>query len=300
MLGYTFVGLGLLVDLGRYYNIWHPILPSMWQGNSVLFEVGLCVMCYLTVLYIEFIPVLCERFMGNGRFPRLSRVCTAIHRRLEKVMLLFILAGVVLSCLHQSSLGNLMVVAPTKVHPLWYSPIVSLLFLLSAIAGGFPMVIVESLYAAWALRLKPEMELLGRLARIIPGILRVYLASKVGDLVIRETYVHLGDGSAASVLFSLEVLLGVVTPMVMLLMPHVRQTPSLLFISAMLIVLGVALNRLNVFLVAYQPPYATRNYFPSLGEFVVTAGMIAGLMLAYRVIVSYFPVIGCPAEGKGT
>jgi len=58
MLGYTFVGLGLLVDLGRYYNIWHPILPSMWQGNSVLFEVGLCVMCYLTVLYIEFIPVL--------------------------------------------------------------------------------------------------------------------------------------------------------------------------------------------------------------------------------------------------
>ena len=244
--------------------------------------------------------MLCERFMGNGRFPRLSRVCTAIHRRLEKVMLLFILAGVVLSCLHQSSLGNLMVVAPTKVHPLWYSPIVSLLFLLSAIAGGFPRVIVESLYAAGALRLKPEMELLGRLARIIPGILRVYLASKVGDLVIRETYVHLGDGSAASVLFSLEVLLGVVTPMVMLLMPHVRQTPSLLFISAMLIVLGVALNRVNIFLVAYQPPYATRNHFPSLGEFVVTAGMIAGLMLVYRVIVSYFPVIGCPAEGKGT
>jgi Ni/Fe-hydrogenase subunit HybB-like protein len=166
--------------------------------------------------------------------------------------------------------------------------------------GGFPRVIVESLYAAWALRLKPEMELLGRLARIIPGILRVYLASKVGDLVIRETYVHLGDGSAASVLFSLEVLLGVVTPMVMLLMPQVRQTPSPLFISAMLIVLGVALNRVNIFLVAYQPPYATRNYFPSLEEFVVTAGMIAGLMLAYRVIVTYFPVIGCPAERKGT
>ncbi len=300
MLGYTFVGLGLLVDLGRYYNIWHPILPSMWQGNSVLFEVGLCVMCYLTVLYIEFIPVICERFMGNGRFPRLSRVCTAIHRRLGKVMFLFILAGVVLSCLHQSSLGNLMVIAPTKVHPLWYSPILSLLFLLSAIAVGFPMVIVESLYAAWALRLKPEMELLGRLARIIPGILGVYLAFKVGDLAIRETYVHLGDGSAASVLFSLEVLVGVVTPMVMLLIPHVRQTPSLLFIAAVLIVLGVALNRVNVFLVAYQPPYATRNYFPSLGEFVVTAGMIAGLILVYRVIVTYFPVIGCPAEGKGT
>ena len=86
--------------------------------------------------------------------------------------------------------------------------------------------------------------------------------------------------------------------MVMLLVPHVRETPGLLFTAAMLIVLGVALNRVNVFLVAYQPPYATRNYFPSLGEFAVTTGLIAGLILMYRVIVTYLPVISRQAEGK--
>ena len=158
------------------------------------------------------------------------------------------------------------------------------------------MVIVETLYAAWALKLEPEMELLTRLAKITPVILGVYLAFKVGDLAIRETYLHLGDGSAASVLFTLELLIGVVTPLVMLLVPHVRETPGLLFIAAILVVLGVALNRVNVFLVAYQPPYATRNYFPSLGEFAVTLGLIAGLILVNRVMVTYLPVIGHQAE----
>ena len=69
MLGYTFVVIGLLADLGRYYNVWHPMLPSMWQGNSVLFEVGMCVMVYLTVLYIEFLPIVAERFNGRVNLP---------------------------------------------------------------------------------------------------------------------------------------------------------------------------------------------------------------------------------------
>ena len=131
MLGYTFVGIGLMFDLGRYYNIWHPSLPMMWQGDSVLFEVGMCVMCYLTVLYIEFLPIICDRFEDDLRFPTLSRICAFLNRTLNKVMFLFIIAGVVLSCLHQSSLGNLMVIVPSKFHDLWDTPICSLLFLLS-------------------------------------------------------------------------------------------------------------------------------------------------------------------------
>jgi Ni/Fe-hydrogenase subunit HybB-like protein len=123
MLGYTFVVIGLLADLGRYYNVWHPMLPSMWQGNSVLFEVGICVMIYLTVLYVEFVPIFVERFKGRvnlpGRLSGLNRLGESflgkIDRTLKKVLLLFIIAGVVLSCLHQSSLGNLMVIAPYKM-----------------------------------------------------------------------------------------------------------------------------------------------------------------------------------------
>lgn len=296
MLGYTFVGIGLMVDLGRYYNIWHPMLPSMWQGNSVLFEVGMCVMCYLTVLYIEFLPIVCERFMGSERLPRISRLAGAVYRLVNRTMFLFILAGVVLSCLHQSSLGNLMVIAPTKVHALWYTPILSLLFLLSAIAVGFPMVIVESTYASWSLRLKPELDALRALARCIPAILGVYLAFKIGDMLIRESYRHLADGSTQSVMFLVEMIGGLVIPLVMLLNDRVRNHRWGMFVACLLIVLGVALNRVNVFLVAYHPPYATRTYFPSLGEFAVTIGLASALILVYRVMVTYLPVIEHPVQ----
>lgn len=146
MLGYTFVVLGLLVDLGRYYNVWHPMLPSMWSGHSVLFEVGMCVTFYLNVLYIEFLPVVVQRFKGHVNLPgalasfnNLSETLLGwMDKTLSKVMLLFIIAGVLLSCLHQSSLGALMLIAPHKMNPLWYTPILPLLFLISAIMVGYP------------------------------------------------------------------------------------------------------------------------------------------------------------------
>lgn len=299
-LGYTFVGIGLMADLGRYYNIWHPAWPTMWQGNSVLFEVGMCVMCYLTVLYIELLPIVCERFIDDLRFPMLGRICAAIKRVVDKTMFLLIIAGVVLSCLHQSSLGNLMVIVPSKVHPLWWTPILSLLFLLSAIAVGFPMAIFESIYASWSLKLKPEMHILGALAKYVPIILGAYLAFKVGDLVIRGAWVHI-DASPQGLMFLIEMIVGLIIPFFMLLSPRVRSTPRLLFIAAlMIIVFGVLLNRVNVFLVAFQPPYATKSYFPAIGEFAVTIGLGSLLILIYRIIVTYFPVISHPGEARAT
>ena len=135
MLGYTFVGIGLMFDLGRWYNIWHPAMPFMWQGNSVLFEVGICVMIYLTVLYLEFAPIVCERFIGRVNLPgKLARfndfidiVLRFADHILGKIMFIFIIAGIVLSCAHQSSLGTLLVIAPYKLHPL-YSSVLGPLF----------------------------------------------------------------------------------------------------------------------------------------------------------------------------
>jgi Ni/Fe-hydrogenase subunit HybB-like protein len=236
--------------------------------------------------------------MGDRNRPRLAALCGRVHRTVEKTMFLFIIAGVVLSCLHQSSLGNLMVIAPSKMHPLWWTPILSLLFLLSAIAVGFPMVVVESLAASWALKLEPEMDVLSRLARYIPPLLGVYLAFKIGDMAIRESYRHLFDGSVQSLAFFAEMGLGVIAPFVMLLFATVRGSRRWLFVAALLVVLGVAMNRVNVFLVAYRPPYAARSYFPSIGEFVVTLGLISALILVYRLIVTHFPVIGHPAQAR--
>ena len=151
MLGYTFVAFGVFVDLGRYYFIWHPLI--FWNGSSPLFEVGICVMTYVTVLYIEFIPVITEKFIGKINFKKslsflnkpIDSLLRSLDRGLSKTMFVFIIAGVVLSTLHQSSLGTLMIIAGPKMHPLWHTPILPLLFLLSAISVGFPMIIFESL-----------------------------------------------------------------------------------------------------------------------------------------------------------
>jgi len=302
MLGYTFVALGLAVDLGRPYNIWHPLLPTMWQGNSVLFEVGMCVTVYLNVLYLEFTPIVCERFIGRVNLPGALRALNkpvdlclrTADRLLGKVMFVFIIAGVVLSCMHQSSLGALLLIAPYKMHPLWYTPILPMLFLMSAVTVGFPMVVFESILAARTFGKRVEMEVLSELSKLILFFLGLYLATKVCDLLVRDAFPYLLDGSVESRLFAVEFLFGVVAPFVMLLSIRVRRSPGLLFTACGLIVLGVALNRINVFLVAYHPPYASAHYFPSVGEILVTVGLIASLVFVYRVMVTIFPVL--PAE----
>lgn len=303
LLGYTFVVIGLLADLGRYYNVWHPMMPWMWQGNSVLFEVGICVMIYLTVLYIEFVPIAVERFKGRVNLPgwlasfnRPGEFAISLaEKTLGRFMSLFIIAGVVLSCLHQSSLGTLMIIAPTKVHPLWYTPLSPLLFLLSAIMVGFPMVIFESILASRSFRLKPETNILAGLARYIPIFLGVYFSAKMIDLTLRGALPYLWEGSVASLMYLLEIGGGVLAPLVLLMIPRVRNSIGGLFTSATMIVLGVALNRINAFLVAYTPLYATRSYFPSPFEIALTAGLISLLILVYRFIVMNFPVIALPA-----
>ncbi len=300
LLGYTMVAVGVSIDIGRYYYIWHPLI--MWNGSSALFEVGICVMIYMSVLYIEFLPAVTERFIGRVRLPGplgrldapVDRLLRWLDRTLDRTMFLFIIAGVVLSTLHQSSLGTLMVIAGPKMHPLWQTPILPLLFLISAISVGFPMVIVESLLAARSFGLKPEMAVLSRLGRMVAPLLAIYLAFKLGDMFVRETFVHLRTVTTASVLFLVEILLGIVLPLRMFLSPSVLKSPPLLFTAALLVVGGVLLNRVNTFVVAYTPPYSYGSYYPSVGEISVTVGFVSILVLLYRAAVLIFPVISLP------
>lgn len=296
MLGYTFVALGVFIDIGRWYYIWHPII--MWNGNSPLFEVGICVMAYLTVLYIEFIPILTERFRGKVNIGFLTRPIEWILRALDntfgKVMFLFIIAGVVLSTLHQSSLGTLMVIAGQKLHPLWQTPVLPLMFFISAICVGLPMVIFESLLASRSFKLEPEMNLLSKIAGWVPILLWIYLAFKVGDLVIRQAFGYLTVLNVQSIAFYIEMIVGVILPIILFSMQKVLKSKTGLLIAATLVVAGVLINRINVFIIAYHPPYAQHAYFPSIGEFSVTIGFISLLVLLYRAIVIIFPVISQP------
>jgi Ni/Fe-hydrogenase subunit HybB-like protein len=302
MLGYTFVALGVFVDIGRWYFIWHPLI--MWNGNSALFEVGICVMIYVTVLYIEFLPIVTERFIGKVNLPGfltglnklVDKFLRILDRGLAKTMFIFIIAGVVLSSLHQSSLGTLMIIAGPKMHPLWQTPILPLLFLLSAISVGFPMVIFESILVSRSLGLKPEMHILSKLGSMIAPLLGVYLAFKIGDMFIRETFVYLTEVNTASVMFTIEMLFGVIIPLRMFLSTKVLKSPLFLFIASALVVFGVLLNRINNFIVAYTPPYSTHSYIPSYGEISLTVGFVALLVLIYRFVVINFPVISLPGK----
>jgi Ni/Fe-hydrogenase subunit HybB-like protein len=302
MLGYTFVVLGLIVDIGRSWAIWKPMIH--WNFHSVLFEVAMCVMFYLNVLYVEFIPIVVERYKGRVSLPGplsalngvLEFLLGLAGTILSKLMWLFIIAGVVLSCMHQSSLGSLMLIAPTKLHPLWYTPILPLLFLSSAIAVGYPMVVFETTLATTSLKLDPEMRVLSPLTRITIFLLGAYLALKLGDMVIRGTYVHLLEGTAQTNAFLVEMILGVIVPWVMLLSPAVRRSRRWLFVACTLIVGGVLLNRVNVFVVGYRPPVSENYYFPSVTEILITVGFIAGLMFLYRFLVTYLPVLNRPGQ----
>ncbi len=299
MLGYTFVALGVFIDLGRYYNIWHVLMPWYWQGNSALFEVGVCVLMYLTVLYIEFLPIVVERFKGRvnwrGGMARFNgateKVLNVLDATLNRVMSFFIIAGVVLSCAHQSSLGTLMVIAPSKLHPLWHTSVLPLQFLLSAFAVGLAMVIFESYLASRSLKHPFDLDVLAPLGRMIPFLLTLYFAAKLIDMVSRGTYTYLAEPSLQSISWLVEVVVGVVVPAFILMTHRLRRNQTWLFSAAAMIVGGVALNRINVFVIGYKPLYAEQPYVPAWSEVLVTAGFIAILVLLYRFFVLNLPVL---------
>ena len=299
MLGYTFVALGVMTDLGRFWAMWHVMLPPFWQPNSVLFEVAICVMCYLTVLYIEFLPAACERFIGRVKLPGMLRVLNRpidrflriADRTLARVMTVFIILGIMLSCMHQSSLGTLMVITQGKVHPFWHTPALPLLFLLSAFAVGYPMVILESIIAHRSLRLPIDRELLSRLARFIPYTLGFYLGAKLADLGIRGQLSVIFSGGNNTALLLAELLFGVIIPILIFISSKRRASVGWLLLGASLVVCGVAFNRLNVFLLAYSPLDPRATYMPSISEILVTVGAIAMTVLAYRALVFHLPVI---------
>ena len=299
MIGYTFVALGVVVDLGRYYNIWHVMMPSMWQGNSVLFEVGICVMIYLTVLYIEFLPIVCERFIGKVNLPGfwaglnkpLDRLLRALDAGLNKVIIFFLIAGVVLSCAHQSSLGTLMVITPGKLHALWHTPMMPLQFLLSAFAVGLSMVIFEGYLASRSLKREFELNVMAPLGRIIPFLLTVYFGTKLIDIVNRGAYKTLGEFNLQTAMFGVEIIGGVLLPAFIFMAHRLRRQPAWLFTAAAMVVLGVVINRVNVFIIGYEPQFGSGPYVPAWPEALLTIGFISIIVLIYRAAVFIFPVL---------
>lgn len=279
-LGYLLVIAALLVDLGRPWNIWHPMI--MWNPHSVMFEVGWCVMLYTTVLSLEFAPVVIEPFKKRFKLEwalKLLRTFTPV----------LVIAGVLLSTLHQSSLGSLFLIVPEKMHPLWYTPILPVLFFVSALAAGIAMTVVESWFSRRVFGKPIETHLLARLSRVSVVVLALYLALRLRDLLMRDAFSTLWPLTPISVMFLAEVGLGVVVPMILLAFERFRQSPKRLAIAQGLVVLGFVFHRLNITTTAVEAATGQR-YIPSVPEFIVSMGLIAIGMWVFILACRFLPV----------
>ncbi|HXE91057.1 MAG TPA: Ni/Fe-hydrogenase cytochrome b subunit [Terriglobales bacterium] len=284
-LGYVLVVVALLFDLGRPYRIWHPLV--MWNPRSVMFEVAWCVMLYTTVLSLEFAPVVFERL----RLERPMRILRAISIPL-------VIAGVILSTLHQSSLGSLYLIVPEKLHPFWYTPLLPVFFFISAIAVGLAMTIFESSLSSKHFRRQLELPLLQELGRILTVVLGVYLVLRLQDLYHRGALRKVLEPGYETWLFLLEMALALVVPLILLLSRRLRESRGGLYLAAVLVVLGFITNRLNVSITGMEAAAGVR-YLPKWTEVAVTGAIIAAGFFIFALAARYlaiFPEERVPLE----
>ncbi len=275
-LGYLLVVVGLMFDLGRPLQIWHAII--MWNPRSVMFEVAWCVMLYNTVLALEFAPVILEKFK-----------MTKTIKIIKRISIPLIILGVILSTLHQSSLGSLYLIVPEKMYPLWYSAYMPIFFYASAIAAGCAMIIFESFLSSRAFKRGLEMNLLNEIARICVMMLAVYATMKIVDLNDRKMFPLLLVPRFETYMYWFEVSVGVIIPFIMLSQKKIRQNPTGLFIGAAFVVGGFVMNRMNIAITGMEG-WSGTSYFPSFTEFMITVMIVTIGFIAFYFIAKYFPV----------
>jgi len=284
-LGYALVAVALLFDLGKPYNIWHPLV--MWNPHSVMFEVAWCVTLYLTVLALEFSPAVFERFHLHTPL-----------RIVKGATIPLVIAGVLLSTLHQSSLGSLYLIVPEKLHPYWYSPLLPVFFFVSAVSVGLAMVIFESNLSSRAFGREIEMPLLEVLGRAMAVVLAIYGLLKLQDLWSRGALTHLREPSTETLLFLLEITLGLLIPLPMLFFRKIREDRDGLFAVAVLVITGFLLNRLNVSITGMEASSGV-HYFPRWTEVAITLSVVGVGFLLFSLAVRYLNVME-PTTGHGT
>lgn len=323
-LGYLLFIFGLLVDLGRPWNIWWAIFS--WNHASPMFEVAWCVMLYTFVLFLEFLPVIFEKLKLDGlhafwktAVPWVIIVIlgmftlamtyswgwallvvailfiweifmrTGMMPRDKQMPILMIMAGIMFSTMHQSSLGTLFLIVPHKLHALWYSPLLPLMFLLSAIMVAPAMVIFEALVSEKALKHKARVDLLQSLSKAMPFLLGLYLLIKIADLVGRHAVSSAFALNGQAVSWWLEIAVGSLIPLALLLSPEVRSSRRGLFWSSLLIIVGLLWNRINVAVVGVIVQ-KWETYYPHFFEIFITVGIFSMGILVTRWFLKNTPI----------
>ena len=277
--GYTMAGFSILIDVGRYWQLYNIFLPWHVNLNSIMFEVAFCVATYVLVLWIEISPAFLEKFNK-----------TKALGFMNKILFIFIAIGVLLPTMHQSTLGTLMVIAGSKLSALWQTGWLPVLFLISSILMGYAIVVFESLYSSVGFKRPFETPVLAKISKLMAWLVVVYLGFRFGDLIWRgELGLIFTDGWANSIMFIIENLLFII-PMVILFSKKNRQSTKSLFLAAIALVLAGSVYRFNAFLVGFDPGVGW-HYWPSASELLITIGIVAAEIMAYLAFVKWLPVL---------
>jgi Ni/Fe-hydrogenase subunit HybB-like protein len=279
LLGYGLGGVGAIIDMGRWQQFYMILMPWNMNFNSVMLEVGLCVMAYILVLCIEFLPAFLEK---HGM--------KALLKRLNQVLFFFIALGVLLPTMHQSSLGTMLIAMGYKVHPLWQSlHLQPLLAVLTALTMGFAVVVYEGSLTALGFRRTPETRLLSGLGKGIQGLIIAYLVIRFGEILVNGKLGLIFKGDWGSMWFLIETGL-FVFPLAVLSSERNRANPKLLLWAAVSMLLAGALYRLNAYLITFDPGPGY-SYYPAASELMVTIGIVAIEIMAYLFLVKKYPVL---------
>jgi Ni/Fe-hydrogenase subunit HybB-like protein len=292
-LAYVFYAGALLLDLGRPWNVINPIIGNSFGVSSVLFLVAWHFLLYMIAQLIEFSPAIAE-WLGARKARKI----------LSGMTLAAVIFGITLSTLHQSGLGALYLMAREKIHPLWYSEFIPVLFFVSSIFAGLSMVIFEGSISrkVFFRQIGPENHkahngILIGLSRICAFTLLVYLFLQVLVFVHGRHWDLLG--TPMGYWYLTEMLGFVFLPMLLFFYSYREQNIFLIKLAAIITMLGVIINRLNVTIIGFRWD-AAQHYYPSWMEVVVTLTVLFIEIWIFRWIVNRLPVLREPPAWAGT
>lgn len=294
-MGYTLGGTSVLIDLGRWWNLWVVFWPPVWNLNSVLLEVAVCVMAYTLVLWVEVSPTVIEKLEASPN-PKLAGIARQVLPVLRKILPFVISLAILLPTMHQSSLGYLYGITVTKTHPFWHSYWLSALFLVSCVTMGFGAVVVLENLLAMIYGKRIDQPLLARMSRVAGWLVAAYLALRLGDLAWRfrdpevlARYREMGHQGFYGFFFLLELAL-FAAPMAILLRARLRANRGKLFLAGFLLLASGTLYRFDTYLTSYQPS-AGWSYFPTLTEMLFSVGLASVGVAVYVLFVKLFPIL---------
>jgi Ni/Fe-hydrogenase subunit HybB-like protein len=300
-LGYSMAALAIVIDVGRWWGIWRiPFggFPKMggYNWNSALLEVALCVMAYVGVLWIELGPAFLEKWEATSKNAALVNFSKAGLKFYDKAMIWIVALGVLLPTMHQSSLGTVMLISGHKLHPLWNTGWIPLLFLVSCVGMGYAVVVWESGVSSAVFKRQREDSMLTSLSGAVVVTTGLFLAIRFLDIIFSGKIGMMFTSGFYSVVFWIEIALFVI-PMVMLLRAKDRADYATMLRASMFIMLAGAMYRFDAYIVAFNPG-PNWSYFPTTLELLITFGAVAFEIFLYLFIVKRYPILaGQPAAG---